>query len=261
MRAPRNTRSSPGRRWRLVRARRDAMPYSVRRFMQRARQRRMRAALPWAVIGGVVVAALLVGWVLLGTSLLGVRDVRVTGARLLTLPQVRQAAAVPAGTPLAQVDLTAVRRRVAALAPVDRVAVHRDWPRTLVVEITERTAVAVVPQSGKFVLLDGAGVAFHTAVARPDRLPTVKVTRPGQGDPDTQAAVQVLAALTGQLRGELASVSVDGPARIRLALRDGREVIWGDASQSELKARVATALLARDGKTYDVSAPDVVTIR
>ncbi|HEV7713849.1 MAG TPA: peptidase S33, partial [Asanoa sp.] len=37
------------RRWTLVRAGSDAMPSSVRRFMRRARRRRVRAALPWAV--------------------------------------------------------------------------------------------------------------------------------------------------------------------------------------------------------------------
>ena len=37
------------RRWRLVRARSDAVPASVRRFNQRAQQRRMQAARPWLV--------------------------------------------------------------------------------------------------------------------------------------------------------------------------------------------------------------------
>jgi cell division protein FtsQ len=57
------------------------------------------------------------------------------------------------------------------------------------------------------------------------------------------------------------SISVEAPARIRLALQKDRQVIWGDSTENDLKARVATALLARDGSTFDVSAPDVVTIR
>jgi cell division protein FtsQ len=56
-------------------------------------------------------------------------------------------------------------------------------------------------------------------------------------------------------------VSVEAPARITLELRRNRQVFWGDDTANETKSRVATALLARDGDTIDVSAPEVVTIR
>lgn len=258
MTAPPSTRSTGGRRWRLVRAHPDAVPYSVRRFMQRAHQRRMRAAVPWAAVAVVAVLAALAGWVTYGTSFLGVRDIRVTGVHILSGSQVSQATQVRLGTPLARVDLSAVRRRVAALVPVDHVTVHRDWPHGIVVAVTERTAVAAVPQGKKFVLVDRSGVAFHTVASHPSGVPLVTL----KALPDAAAAVQVLDALTPELRRELASVTVDGPARIRLKLADDREVVWGDAANSGLKAKVATALLDRqDGKVYDVSAPDVVTIR
>jgi cell division protein FtsQ len=262
MTAPPSTRSTGGRRWRLVRAHPDAVPYSVRRFMQRGRYRRMRksksAAMRWATAAVVVLLAALAGWVTYGTSFLGVRDIRVTGVDILSGSEVSQAARVKLGTPLARVDLSAVRQRVAGLVPVDRVTVHRDWPHTIVVDVTERTAVAVVPQGKKFVLVDRSGVAFHTIASRPPGNPVVAV----KALPDAKAAVQVLAALTPELKHELASVTVDGPARIRLKLTGGREVVWGDSADSGQKAKVATALLARgDGKVYDVSAPDVVTIR
>ncbi|MBX6356922.1 MAG: FtsQ-type POTRA domain-containing protein [Micromonosporaceae bacterium] len=257
MTAPPSTRSSSGRRWRLVRARPDAVPPSVRRFSQRARRRRLRAARPWAAGLAVALLAGLIAWIGYGTSLVGVREVRVTGVSVLTVPEVRQAAGIRRGTPLARVDLAAVRRRVTALAPVDHVTVTRDWPHTVVVRVTERTAVAVVPQGRKFLLVDRAGVVYHTVASRPSGLPTVAARSAG----DIKAGVQVLVALTPRLRDELVSVTVDGPARIQLKLVGGRKVVWGDATRSELKAKVATALLSREGETFDVSAPDVVTIR
>jgi cell division protein FtsQ len=240
-----------------VRAHPDAVPYSVRRFTQRARRRRLRAARPWALAAAFAALAALAGWVVYGTSLVGVREVRVTGVALLTVLDVQLAADIQSGTPLARVDLPAVRERVSKLAQVDQVTVSRDWPHTVVVRVTERTPVAVVPEGKRFRLVDRAGVAFDTVAARPSGLPTVAV----KSVADTGAGVQVLVALTPRLRTELESVTVDSPARIRLKLAGGREVIWGDATQSELKAKVATALLARDGTTFDVSAPDVVTIR
>ena len=250
-----------GRNWRLVRADTDAVPSSVRRFMARARQRRLRAALPWAVGAGVVlVVALLVGMVY-GTSMLGVREVRVEGTDVLTPLEVQQAAAVPELEPLARVDLGAVRDRVQALAPVERAVVTRGWPATLLIRVVERTPVAAVPVDRQFQLIDRDGVAYRVVERRPAGLPLARLATPGQADLNTRAALTVLAALTPDLRAQLVEITVDAPARIRLGLRGDRTVIWGDDTASGTKAQVATALLRQRGTTIDVSAPDVVTVR
>ncbi|ASW57857.1 peptidase S33 [Plantactinospora sp. KBS50] len=229
--------------------------------MQRARRRRLRAAAPWAVLAGVLVLAALGGWLVLGTGVFGVAQVRVAGTGVLTVAQVRTAAAVPEGSPLARVDLAAVRRRVGALPAVRQVSVHRSWPDTLVVEIVERTPTLAVPHDNGFAVLDGAGVVFEWLPARPDGLPLARIDAPGPDDAATRAATQVFGALPRELREQVAEVGAASPARITLLLTDGRTIIWGDPSQSEVKARVAASLLAHSGNTIDVSAPDVVTIR
>ncbi|GAB3186258.1 cell division protein FtsQ [Micromonospora palomenae] len=254
-------RRNPVRRWQLVRAGSDAVPPSTRRFMARARQRRMRAALPWAVAAAVLAVATLVAWTVLGTGLFGVREVRVVGAELVTPVEVREAAGVPDGVPLARVDLAATGRRIGALAPVERATVTRDWPGTLVVTVVERTGVAAVPRDGQFVVLDADGVVFRTAPRAPDGLPVVRLATPGPDDPGTRAALEVLAVLTPPLRAELTELTVQGLARISLTLRGDRTVVWGDATRGTDKARVATALLGRKADTIDVSAPDVVTFK
>lgn len=253
----------------MVRADTDAVPSSVRRFMARDRRRRLEAALPWAVAAAIAAVVGLLGWVVYGTSVLGVRDVRVVGARTVDAVQVREAAAVPALVPLARVDLDAVRRRVQALPPVYRAVVRRSWPRTIVVEVVERTGVAAVPlpaqgqaqEQGQFALIDDDGVAFRTVTRVPAGLPLARLARPGPGDVNTRAALTVLTSLTGELREQLVAVSVPAPAQVQLELRKGRTIVWGDDTENEAKARVATALLNREGQTIDVSAPEVVTIR
>lgn len=250
-----------GRNWRLVRADTDAVPPSVRRFMARARQRRVRAVLPWAVGAGVSAVVGLLVWLVFGTAVLGVRDVRVVGAESVDPAAVRVAVAVPPDVPLARVDLDAVRDRVQAIAPVDRAVVSRDWPGTLLVEVVERTAVAAVPVAGRFVLVDDDGVAYRTVNRKPAGLPLARLVHPGPDDVNTRAALTVLSALTKELREELLAVSVEAPARIRLELRGDRTVVWGDDTGSDTKAKVSTALLERKGDTIDVSAPGVVTIR
>jgi cell division protein FtsQ len=250
-----------GRNWRLVRADTDAVPSSVRRFTARARRRRLRAALPWALGAGV---ALLVGallWVVYETAVLGVREVRVAGTDVLTPEQVREAAAVPEHKPLARIDLDRVRARVEALAPVDHAVVSRSWPSTVDVRVVERTPVAAVPAGQQFVLIDGTGVAYRTVARPPAGLPLARLAQPGPADVNTRAALTVLRSLTRPLRAQLVEISVPAPARIRLGLRRDRTVIWGDDTASATKAQVATVLLARRGDTLDVSAPDVAGIR
>ena len=104
-------------RWRLVRARRDAVPASVRRFGARARRNRLRVAVPWLVAAAVVVLIGAAGVVVWFTPALSVDTVRVVGADLVTPDEVRAAAGIRRGTPLARVDVGAVHRRVAALPP------------------------------------------------------------------------------------------------------------------------------------------------
>ena len=246
------------RRWRLVRARPEAVPTSLRRVYRR--MPRPRSARPW-LYGGLVLAVLVaLGWVVLGTSVLGVRAVVVSGNRIASSDQVRAAAAVAPGTPLARVDTGAVAQRVRELAPVGSVAVSRGWPHTLVIEITERTPLAAVAVADGYGIVDAEGVVFQVLRRRPANLPLVRVAAPGPSDPATRAALRVVRALTPELRDRLQAVEADAPTRIRVRLRGDRVILWGDAEQSETKALVATSLLDRPGRTIDVSAPDVVTV-
>ncbi|GAA2651867.1 cell division protein FtsQ/DivIB [Paractinoplanes durhamensis] len=251
-----------GRNWRLVRANTDAVPSSARRFMARARQRRLRAALPWAIAAGVALVTGGLVWTVYGTPLLGVRTVEVVGVQFLTPLQVEEAAAVPAKEPLARVDLGVVRARVRTLAAVDRVTVRRSWPSTLVVEVVERTPVAAVPTTaGKFSLVDAAGVPYREVTRQPDGLPLLRTASPGPADLSTRSALTVLGALSTDLREQLVAISAAAPAQIKLQLTKDRVVVWGDDTESDKKSQVATALLKKADKQIDVSAPYYVTIR
>jgi cell division protein FtsQ len=258
-----------GRRWRLVRAGPDAVPASVRRFMRTARRRRGRRPAPWTVVATAVVVAALAGWLLWAGPVFAVQRVEVRGTSLLAEAEVRERAAVAELTPLLRVPTDEVAARVAELGPVARVEVRRDWPDTVVIEVVERVPVAAVPADGAapdpaaggFHLLDATGLAFLPVAARPADLPVLVLAEVGPDTAATRAALTVLVSLTPRLRADLDTLTVAGPARIRLALRSGRTVVWGDETASDEKARVATALLDRAAAVIDVSAPEVVVLR
>lgn len=252
------------RHWRLVRAGRDAVPASIRSATaripsgRRYRRRRLIRLVGLLAAVGVSLTSL---WVFYGTTVFGVSRVRVTGTKVLTVDEVRAAAGVSPGTPLAGLDVDTVTGRVSRLAPVARVVVWRDWPDTVRIQVTERTAVAVVPATSGYQVLDGAGVVFDRVAERPARLPLVDLADPGPGDTTTHDALGVLRALSPPLRQVLVKLSAPSPTRIRLHLTGGRTVLWGDAEDSGLKSRVATVLLRHRVRVIDVSAPEVVTTR
>lgn len=248
------------RRWRLVRATPAAIPASVRRFNSRANRRRLRSARPWAAVALIVILAGLIGWTVYGTSLLGVETIRVTGEDFMSASDIRTAASVPIGSPLASVDTDRVAHRVEGILGVAHADVHRDWPATLVIAVTPRQAVAAAPAGREYVLLDATGVPFRT-VSSAAGLTIVVLATPGPGDPSTRAALSVLASLPTALREELVRVEASAPTRIRLKLNAGREIIWGDSTDNPTKGRVAMSLLRRPGTVIDVSAPNVVTVR
>jgi cell division protein FtsQ len=254
--------------WRLVLARtvarRGTVPASVRRFARRARRRRLRTALPWLITLLVLVVAGSGAAVVYETALFGVGTVKVVG---FDAAQVRLAAAVPHGTPLARVDLGAVARRVESYPPVLTATVHRSWPRTLVVDVTPRVAVAVVEFPGSYGLIDAHGVVFAQVKDRSAAggRPLVELPQPHPDDLTTRSALSVLASLNAMLRDRLVAVVAEAPARIRLELTGALVVVWGDATDNAAKVKVATQMLSAPGgaggSTLDVSAPNVVAVR
>jgi cell division protein FtsQ len=50
-------------------------------------------------------------------------------------------------------------------------------------------------------------------------------------------------------------------ASITLTLADGRVVIWGTTDRTDEKAEKLSALLTQPGKVYDVSSPDLPTVK
>ncbi|MCO1655895.1 cell division protein FtsQ/DivIB [Pseudonocardia humida] len=184
-------------------------------------------------------------------------------APMLSEQQVLAAAGVEPGGPLIEVDVDAVAARVAALPAVASVEVRRDWPHTVSVRVVQRTPIAVVRTGGGPALVDGTGSVFPGPPVV--GLPDLAVSAPGPADPATLAAVGVLAALPGDVRVDVLTVtgSVDpagGPAQVALGLTDQREVSWGSAERSADKAAVLGPLLTQPGRLYDVTSPDLPTI-
>ena len=208
----------------------------------------------------VAVVGVGLGLVLYFTPAMSARDIVVTGIGVVTREEVLDAAQVRPGTPLLQINTNQVADRVAAIRRVASARVQRQYPSALRITIVERVPVVVKDFPDGPHLFDRDGVDFATAPPPPG-LPYVDAANPGPTDPATKAALQVLTALRPEVAGQVGRVAAPSVASITLTLNDGRLVIWGTTDRTEEKAEKLAALLTQPGKTYDVSSPDLPTVK
>ena len=214
--------------------------------------------LMWSALISVLVVGL--GLLLYFTPMMSARNIVVVGLGAVTQDEVIAAAAVSPGTPLLQVDTDAVAERVAAIRWVASARVQRQYPSTLRVTVVERVPVVVKDYPDGPHLFDKDGVDFATAPP-PAGVPYLDTDHPGPSDPPTKAALQVMTALRPEVAGLVGRIAAPSVASITLTLIDGRTVVWGTTDRTEEKAVKLGALLTQPGQTYDVSSPDLPTVK
>lgn len=226
-----------------------------RRFARRQWARRwvsLRYVLALLVVVALIGTSI---WLVFFSATLQVKRVDVVGNQLLSDGRIRERAAVPLGEQLALVDLGRADARVASLAEVKSVDVVRTWPDGVRITVVERTAVAVVELAGTLRGLDADGVVFREYKSAPRGMPRVQAGGSAGTDALKEAAT-VVSALPEDLASRVDHVEVETVDQITLVMRDKRQVLWGSAEESELKAEVVDKLLAaQKAPYYDVSVP------
>ncbi|TLF81033.1 cell division protein FtsQ/DivIB [Nocardia cyriacigeorgica] len=205
----------------------------------------------------LLITVIVVAWF---TPLLSVRAVQIQGLSAVPEERVRELLEIPDGQSMLRIDTAAMAARVASIPKVSTVRVQRSFPSTVRVTITERTPVLFYTSERGAHLLDAQSVEYAIEPP-PIGVPELKAGHPGSADPGTRAAVAVVTALPPALRVQVGEVAVRSISDISLRLRDGRTVLWGGADDAERKVAVVGPLLTRPGTVFDVSSPDLVTVK
>jgi cell division protein FtsQ len=204
-------------------------------------------------------------WLLYGSPWLRVRHISVSGTRVLTRAEVREASGVRLGTPLISLDTDAIEARLRRKLPrIDSVEVARSWPQGIGLKVTERTPVLFVGNAGKFIEVDREGVRFATVSSPPKAVPALQLTvghsaaqrRFGVGRLD-RAAARVVQDIPAAVARDVRNVKVGSYDSISLELSGGRTVMWGSSEKGRAKAVTLIALMkaAPGARHFDVSVP------
>lgn len=214
--------------------------------------------LTWAVALTIISVGL--GLILYFTPVMSARSLVVVGVGAVTREEVIDAAKVNIGTPLLQIDTDQVADRVAGIRRVASARVQREYPSNLRITIVERIPVVVKDYPDGPHLFDRDGVDFAVS-APPPGLAYIDVDNPGPADPPTMAALQVMTALRPEVAAQVSRIAAPSVASITLTLLDGRTVVWGTTDRNDEKAEKLTALMTQPGRVYDVSSPDLPTVK
>lgn len=234
------------------------------------RRRRLALVTVVALVLAIAAAAALL------SPLTSVQVIEVAGAQRTTAAEVRAASGLTARPPMIRVDEAQVRAAIAALPWVKEVVLDRQWPRTLVVTVVERSPAAVAPCQAtgtSSCLIDATGRVLAPLSADPKgaaALPRL-VGVPAAGPPGATVAdaargpLAVAVALPEALRPLVTGVRGEG-SEVALDLQaPGRSetppvIRLGGADRIPEKLTAAATVLARTSvngvAVLDVRVPE-----
>ena len=209
-----------------------------------------------AIVAGCVALVLAVVAALPFTPAMPVDDVNVEGAVNLPAEEVTSLSGVETGTPMGRVDVRRAAQDVATNPWVDSVTVKRNWPNAVDVTVVEHTPVAWIDQGGEPHLINSDGKDF--VVAQP---PVGAVQLVDIGEEQLPKAVEVASAITDVARPQVRELTRDGDHSFVLKIDGDRTVTWGASEDNRNKALALETVLQLDGKTFNISNPELVTSR
>jgi cell division protein FtsQ len=231
-----------------------------------AAPRRVLAALPprlrrWLLIALAACLVLAAGYQfwLRDSSLVAVEDVSVTGLTTKDAPRVRAALTLAARSMTTlHVQEDELEGAIAAYPVVRALEVRPDFPHGLVIHVVEHRPAALVgglPVAGDGTILRGLPIE--------GKLPEIDVRADLEGDRLTDPAALHAALVAGgapaALRPRLERIDLRSQDGIVVEMREGPELIFGDATRVRAKWLAATRVLAdpeAQGASYiDVRLP------
>lgn len=247
----------------------------------RAQRTYRRYLIRFGVLAACVVV-LLIGWIALyNSNVFAIENVSVKGVEHLTTAEMEELAGVPEGTTLLRVDTSSIASRLLLDAWVQDVSIHRIFPNTLEIAVTERTIAAVVDvptqdakstqewaiasdgmwlmpipdqdsEAGKKTspqVYEDAAAVLHITDVPYGVGPSVGAYC---GDANVNNALAIVDGMTTDLADQVTTVKATETESTTLILDNGIEIVFGAAEDIRDKERVCLEVMEQH--------PDVVYI-
>ena len=218
-----------------------------RRQVQRAAGRKR-----FRVLIGIATAVVLVvgGSILLQSPLFSVRDVRIDGVHYADATAIKAVADGLYGQPLFRADLVKAQDEILLQPWVRRVRIIRTWPRSITIDIAERTPIGAVPtedQAWRVIDIEGRVLAITDGqpkdfmAIRGDPKP---VEVGGVVSPQMISGARLADSLPGRLKSITREVIVGGDGAVALEISPKGRILLGTID--DLRAKLISVLTFLD---------------
>ncbi len=215
------------------------------------RARRVVAA---CAVAGLVALVIWAGYAVTELPVFAIDRVQVQGSRHLSTQEVLDLAAIPRGDSLLRLPKRRIASRLLQSPWVEDVRIDRDLPRTVKIELSERTPVVVVDDGGaEFWVVSDDALWLGPRSATETDLPVVRdaeVTKRRTGarvsSPEIANAVALVQGVSSELLRQTRFISAPAVERTALVTDDDVEVFFGEAVDVATKDRIAREILRRE---------------
>ncbi|MDA8233990.1 MAG: FtsQ-type POTRA domain-containing protein [Clostridia bacterium] len=190
-----------------------------------------------------ILLILAAGFVFLQSSIFAVDNIEVKGTKFLNPEEVRKLTGLSLGVNIFKADLKAAGAKVSLNPLVKQVEVFRDLPSGVVVQITERQPVGLLPFRGGLLEVDGEGYYLAQApVGHQGSLPIingVKVEQARLGkrvdNPRLSGPLSYLAAMSPEFISKISEINGADPVNIIMYSLDKVMIKLGDETRVKEK--------------------------
>jgi cell division protein FtsQ len=143
-----------------VKSRLEAKKYRLKRRSKHILHELLRTALLLSAVS-IIVAGMIYGYIFtISSSYFQIKEVIVNGCKEITEKEILSYAAIKPSQNLLAINLGTITRRIESNPWIKEVSIGREFPNRLIINLQERTAVALVKRDNGFNLLDVDGVVF-----------------------------------------------------------------------------------------------------
>lgn len=252
----------------MKRPEREILGQEKRRIGRKERKPRSSSLGPFAIWGRILMVGgpLILSGVIAAsflTPMFAIEKIVITGTERLDSNEVGESLESLLERPLTTVSEGEVAELLGGYSLIETFTFQARPPHTLEVTIRERQPVLMLVRGGKNYLYDSAGVQIAEAEDTKSYPFLILIGDP-KDNPRFKAAVETLLSLPVATYTQVFSIEVTPQLTSKLVLRERNTVVlWGDSSESILKAAVLDSLIAtgvEDGVLIDVYSPNAPVV-
>lgn len=209
-------------------------------------------------------------YVLLQSAVFEVRNIEIIGRNEVPQEELLKLSGVVLGSNIFKVDLSSGEEKIRMLPLISDVQITRKFPATVVIDVTERVPVALLPLEKGFTLIDIEGVYLRQGSISEDHYPVItgfdfgksRIT-PGQAVTDdiVITALQVIQQLPSELIIQLSEIHIDDRNRVLLYTINGDQGRFGLPEDISQKADVFLQVLGQQHHNQRIEYVDLSSFR